>query len=140
MAAPWLRPPTFAALLAPVLQPYLALTSDSLGAVGAETPGSTCSVTVQVDKCALTVCRQVVDQQGQEGDEHAGDDDVDHVEQRFASDHQVEGDVLVLVALHGNVFVGVSLGRSVDDLPLTILCGPRNKPSLDRKSTFSPPL
>lgn len=93
-------------------------------------------MTVQVDKCALTVCRQVVDQQGQEGDEHAGDDDVDHVEERLASDHQVEGDVLVLVALHGNVFVGVSLGRSVDDLPLTVLCGPSNKPSLDRKCLF----
>lgn len=71
---------------------------------------------------ALTVCGQVVDQRGQEGDEHAGDDDVDHVEERFASDDQVEGDVLMLVALHGNVFVGVSLGGSVDDLPLTILC------------------
>lgn len=82
----------------------------------------------QVGRRALTVCGQVVDQQGQEGDEHAGDDDVDHVEERFASDDQVEGDVLVLVALHGNVFVGVSLGGPVDDLPLTVLCAsPRTK-------------
>lgn len=77
---------------------------------------------LQADKCVLTVCRQVVDQRGQEGNEHAGDDDVDHIEERFASDDQVEGDVLMLVALHGNVFVGVSLCGSVDDLPLTILC------------------
>lgn len=28
----------------------------------------------------------------------------------------------MLVALHGNVFVGVPLGRPVDDLPLTVLC------------------
>lgn len=75
-----------------------------------------------MDRRALTVGRQVVDQQGQEGDEHAGDDDVDHIEERFASDDQVEGDVLVLVALHGNVLVGVSLGGPVNDLPLTVLC------------------
>lgn len=73
-------------------------------------------------KCALTVSGQVVDEQGQEGDEHTGDDDVDDVEERFAFDDQVEGDVLVLVALHGNVLVGVFLGRPVDDLPLTVLC------------------
>lgn len=80
-----------------------------------------------MEQRALTICRQVVDQQGQEGDEHAGDDDVDHIEERFASDDQVEGDVLVLVALHGNVFVGVSLGGSVNDLPLTVLC--RSQPA-----------
>lgn len=73
-------------------------------------------------KCALTVSGQVVDERGEEGDEHTGDDDVDDVEQRFAFDDQVEGDVLVLVALHGNVLVGVSLGRPVDDLPLAVLC------------------
>lgn len=71
---------------------------------------------------ALTVSRQVVDKRGQEGDEHTGDDDVDDVEEGFAFDDQVEGDVLVLVALHGNVLVGVSLSRSVDDLPLAVLC------------------
>lgn len=70
----------------------------------------------------LTVCRQVVDQAGQKGDEHAGDDDVNDVEERFPFNDQVEGDVLVLVALHGNVLVGVFLGWPVDDLPLTVLC------------------
>lgn len=84
--------------------------------------GSLFSEHHQVNQGALTVCRQVVDQQSQEGDEHAGDDDVDHVEERLAFDDQVEGDVLVLVALHGNVFVDVSLCGPVDDLPLTILC------------------
>ncbi len=74
-------------------------------------------------KRALTVSGQVVDERGEEGDEHAGDDDVDDVEERLALDDQVEGDVLVLVALHGNVLVGVSLGRPVDDLPLAVLCG-----------------
>lgn len=72
--------------------------------------------------CALTVSGQVVDERGQEGDEHTGDDDVDDVEERFAFDDQVEGDVLVLVALHGNVLVGVLLGWPVDDLPLAIFC------------------
>lgn len=71
---------------------------------------------------ALTVSRQVVDQRGQEGDEHAGDDDVDDVEERLALDDQVEGDVLVLVALGGDVPVGVPLGRPVHNLPLAVLC------------------
>lgn len=70
---------------------------------------------------SLTVSGQVVDERGQEGDEDTGDDDVDDVEERFAFDDQVEGDVLVLVALHGDVFVGVPLGWTVDDLPLAIL-------------------
>lgn len=33
----------------------------------------------------------------------------------------------MLVALHGNVLVGVSLGGSVDDLPLAVLCGHRGR-------------
>lgn len=73
-------------------------------------------------KRALTVSGQVVDEAGQEGDEHTGNDDVDNVEQRFAFDDQVEGDVLVLVAVHGDVLVDVSLGRPVDDLPLAVFC------------------
>lgn len=68
----------------------------------------------------LTVCRQVVDQWSEEGDEHTGDDDVDDVEQRFAFDDQVEGDVLVLVAVHRDVLVDVSFGRTVNDFPLAI--------------------
>lgn len=75
---------------------------------------------------ALTVGGQVVDQRGQEGDEHAGDDDVDDVEERLALDDEVEGDVLVLVALHGDVLVGVPLGRPVFDLPLAVLWGGSN--------------
>lgn len=70
----------------------------------------------------LTVSGQVVDERGQEGDEHTGDDDVDDVEERFAFDDQVKGDVLVLVALHGNVFVSVSFRGPVDDLPLAVFC------------------
>lgn len=77
---------------------------------------------VELNRWTLTVGRQVVDERGQEGDEHTGNDDVDYVEQRLAFNDQVEGDVLVLVALHGDVFVGVSPGRTVDDLPLTVLC------------------
>lgn len=78
-------------------------------------------------KCALTVSGQVVDERGQEGDEHTGYDDVDDVEERLAFDDQVKGDILVLIALHGNVLVGVSLGRTVNDLPLTILCRQRER-------------
>lgn len=97
----------------------------------------------QLDQGALTVCRQVVDQQGQEGDEHARDDDVDHVEERFASNDKVEGDVLVLVALHGNVFVGVSLGWPVNDLPLAVLCrspAKKQSQSLDTNWMLPPPV
>lgn len=81
---------------------------------------------------ALTVSWKVVDQRGQEGDEDAGNDDVDDVEERLALDDQVEGDVLVLVALHGNVLVGVFLGWPMDDLPLSVLCGQQ------RRKTFKP--
>lgn len=72
--------------------------------------------------CGLTVRRQEVDQRRQEGDEHTGDDDVDDVEQRLAFDDEVEGDVLVLVAVHRDALVDVSSGGSVDDLPLAIFC------------------
>ena len=69
----------------------------------------------------LTVGGQVVDERGQEGDEHTGDDDVDDVEEGLPLDDQVEGDVLVLVALHGDVLVGVPPGRTVHHLPLAVL-------------------
>lgn len=59
---------------------------------------------------------EVEDKDGQNGDENAGDDDVDDVEQRLSSDHQVEGDVLI----EGVCRDCVLTGRAVTDLPLPI--------------------
>jgi len=71
---------------------------------------------------SLTVCRQVVDERGQERDEHAGNDYVHNVEQRFASNDKVKCDILVLVAFHWYAFINVSPGRLVNNFPLAIFC------------------
>lgn len=76
---------------------------------------------------SLTVRRQEVDKRGQEGDEHAWDDDVYDVEQRLAFYDKVKGDILMLVALHWNVLISVSPGRLVNNLPLTIFCIKRER-------------
>lgn len=71
---------------------------------------------------SLTVCRQVVDERGQERDENAGNDYIHDVEQRFASNDKVKCNILVLVAFHRDVFINVSPGRLVNNFPLTIFC------------------
>jgi len=77
---------------------------------------------------SLTVSGQVEDKDGHEGNEDAGCDDVDDIEERLALDDEVEGDVLVLTALRGVVRVDVLAGRAVDDFPFTVLCqGTRHK-------------
>lgn len=70
----------------------------------------------------LTVSRQVEDKDGHEGNEDAGCDDVDDVEEWLALDDEVEGDVLVLAALSGVAGVDVLAGRAVDDFPFAIFC------------------
>ena len=58
---------------------------------------------------------QVEDEHGQEGDAHAGDDQVDRVEESLATHSDVEGDVQV-----GLVAAGVELdvpGQGGNDLP-----------------------
>lgn len=63
---------------------------------------------------------QVEDQDGQAGDEQAGDDEVDGVEQRQAADHEVVGDVGVDLVT-AVVFLGVVGSYSVDDCPFSTL-------------------
>lgn len=69
----------------------------------------------------LTVAWQVEDQVDHEGDEHAGYQDVDDVEERLAADDEVEGDVLVVGAVHRDVGVHIDLGGPVDYLPFPVL-------------------
>ena len=69
----------------------------------------------------LTVARQVEDQVDHEGDEHAGYQDVDDVEERLAADDEVEGDVLVVGAVHRDTRVHVEFGCPVHYLPLSVL-------------------
>lgn len=69
----------------------------------------------------LTVAWQVEDQVDHEGDEHTGDQDVDDVEERFAADDEVEGDVLVVGAVHRDTGVHIDLSCPVDYLPFTVL-------------------
>lgn len=71
----------------------------------------------------LTVSRQVEDQVDHEGDEHAGHQDVDDVEEWLAADDEVEGNVLALGAVQRGAGVHVDPGRPVHYLPLAILCG-----------------
>lgn len=71
----------------------------------------------------LTVAWQVEDQVDHEGDEHAGYQDVDDVEERFAANDEVEGDVLVVDAVHRDAGVHIDLGCPVYYLPFTVLCG-----------------
>ena len=66
------------------------------------------------------VGRQVEDQHGEEGDEQAGDDEVDGVEEGQAADVEGVGDVRV--DLHAAVVLDVVLvARRVYDLPLAAL-------------------
>lgn len=69
----------------------------------------------------LTVAWQVEDQVDHEGDEHTGYQDVDDVEERLAADDEVEGDVLVVGAVHWDTGVHVDLGCPVNYFPLTVL-------------------
>lgn len=43
----------------------------------------------------------------------------------------------MLIALGGNVFVGVPLGRPVDDLPLAVLCARVTRRNRERKTASS---
>lgn len=71
---------------------------------------------------SLTVSGQVEDKDGHEGNEDAGCDNIDDIEEWFALDDEVEGDVLVLTALRGVVRVDVLAGWAVDDFPFSIFC------------------
>lgn len=68
-----------------------------------------------------SIRREVEDKDGQDGDQDAGDDDVDEVEEGLAPDDEVERDVLVQRVS----WEGVLAGRLVPDFPLPIFC--RNK-------------
>lgn len=59
--------------------------------------------------------RQVEVKDGDDGDEDAGDDDVQDVVQRLPLDDQVEGHVLIQIIIH------VLPARLVSDLPLAPL-------------------
>lgn len=74
-------------------------------------------------RALLTVSRQVKDQVDHEGDEHAGDQNVDDVEEGLAADDEVEGDILVAGAVQRDTGVQVDPGWPVNDLPLPVLCG-----------------
>lgn len=66
--------------------------------------------------CLYTcIRRQVEVKDGDDGDEDAGEDDVQHVVQRLPLDDQVEGHVLVLIVVH------VLPARPVSDVPLASL-------------------
>lgn len=69
----------------------------------------------------LTVGRQVEDQVDHEGDEHAGHQDVDDVEEGLAADDEVEGDVLAAWTVQWDTEVHVDPGWPVHYLPLPIL-------------------
>lgn len=69
----------------------------------------------------LTVGRQVEDQVDHEGDEHAGHQDVDDVEEGLAANDEVEGDILVAGAVQRGAGVHVDPGRPVHYLPLSVL-------------------
>lgn len=69
----------------------------------------------------LTVSRQVEDQVDHEGDEHAGHQDVDDVEEWLATDDEVEGDILVAGTVYWGTGVHVDPGWPVHYLPLPVL-------------------
>lgn len=69
----------------------------------------------------LTVGRQVEDQVDHEGDEDAGHQDVDDVEEGLAAYDEVEGDILVVGTVQRDTGVHVDLGRPVHYLPLPVL-------------------
>jgi len=66
------------------------------------------------------VWRQVENQDGEAGDEQAGDDEVDGVEQRQTADDKVVGDVWVNFVA-AVVFLGVVGAHSIDNRPLSAL-------------------
>lgn len=67
--------------------------------------------------CVVTsVRRQVEVKDGDDGDEDAGDDDVDDVVQRLPLDDQVEGHFFVQVIVH------VLPAWFMSDVPLSTLC------------------
>lgn len=65
--------------------------------------------------------RQVEVEDGDDGDEDAGEDDVQHVVQGLPLDDQVEGHVLVIIIVH------VLPARLVSDVPLAALWRKRFK-------------
>lgn len=69
----------------------------------------------------LTVAWQIEDQVDHKRDKHAGNQDVNDVEEWLAADDEVEGDVLVAGAVHRDTGVHITLGCPVYYLPLTIL-------------------
>lgn len=77
---------------------------------------------MQVPRGSLTISGQVEDEDGHEGNEDAGCDNIDDIEKRLAFDDEVEGDVLVLTAVRRVLRVNVLAGWAVDDFPFPVLC------------------
>ena len=69
----------------------------------------------------VTFSRQEKDQQAEGGEENAGGDDVDDVEQRLPLDDEEEHHLLVLQVVLCVQGVDELLGRSVFDHPLSVL-------------------
>ena len=63
------------------------------------------------------VRREVEDEDSEEADAHAGDDEVDGVEESLPPHGDVEGDVQVWLVTAG-VELDISLGRNLQDVPL----------------------
>lgn len=70
-----------------------------------------------------TLGRKEVDEDGNRGNEDAGRDDVDDVEEGLALDEQVEDHLLVARRLGRGLGGWQHLGRPVPDGPLPVLCG-----------------
>lgn len=70
----------------------------------------------------LTLGRQEVDQDNQGGDQHAGDDDVDDVEEGLALDDEEVVDLRVAGRLRAGHQGQALAGWAVPDGPLAILC------------------
>lgn len=80
-------------------------------------------IMVNIILCYWFTCigRQVEVEDGDDGDEDAGEDDVQHVVQGLPLDDQVEGHVLVIIIVH------VLPARLVSDVPLAALWRKRFK-------------
>lgn len=74
-------------------------------------------MTSQIVSCCRDTCirRQVEVKDGDDGDEDAGEDDVQDVVERLPLDDQVEGHVLILIIIY------VLPARLVSDVPLATL-------------------
>lgn len=70
-----------------------------------------------------TLGRKKVDEDGDRGDEHAGSDDVDDIEEGLALDEQVEHHLLVARLLRWCYRIQQHLGWPVPDGPFPVLCG-----------------